>query len=187
MWGWGLDDIDGHGTQMAGLALFGDLTTKLHQGNPVLVANRLESVKLLPDAGMNPHHLLGAVTRNAVNAVERAGPRRRTFTMTATTGQDTPHDGAPTSWSTEVDQLAAGVSGDVEQQRLLLVSAGNTDNFTFGAGNYLSRCDHQENEIESPAQAWNALTVGAYTEKTNLPPGDPSQALAPFALTSDVL
>jgi hypothetical protein len=100
--------------------------------------------------------------------------------MTTTTGEDTPHDGAPTSWSTEVDQLAAGVSGEVKQQRLVLVSAGNTDNFTFGAGNYLDRCDHEDNEIESPAQAWNVLSVGAFTEKTVLPDGEPAQALAPF-------
>lgn len=177
---WGLEDVKGHGTEMGGLALFGDLTPKLHQANPVSVLNRLESVKLLPDAGMNPHHLLGAVTRQAINAVEQVGTRRRTFTMTTTTGEDTPHDGAPTSWSTEVDQLAAGVSGEVKQQRLVLVSAGNTDNFTFGAGNYLDRCDHEDNEIESPAQAWNVLSVGAFTEKTVLPDGEPAQALAPF-------
>lgn len=177
---WGLEDLKGHGTQMGGLALFGDLTPKLHQANPVSVANRLESVKLLPDAGMNPHHLLGAVTRQGVNTVEQNGPRRRTFTMTTTTGEDTPHDGAPTSWSTEVDQLAAGVSGDVKHQRLVLVSAGNTDNFTFSNGNYLDRCDNADNEIESPAQAWNALSVGAYTEKTVLPAGEPAIALAPF-------
>jgi Subtilase family len=177
---WGLEDAKGHGTEMGGLALLGDLTPKLHQANPVSVLNRLESVKLLPDAGMNPHHLLGAVTRQAINTVEQVGHRRRTFTMTTTTGEDTPHDGAPTSWSTEVDQLAAGVSGDIKQQRLVLVSAGNTDNFTFGAGNYLDRCDHVDNEIESPAQAWNVLSVGAFTEKTVLPDGEPAQALAPF-------
>ena len=52
---WGLEDIRGHGTHMAGLALFGDLTSCLHQANPVTVSNRLESVKLVPDAGENPH------------------------------------------------------------------------------------------------------------------------------------
>lgn len=92
---WGLEDIQGHGTHMAGLALFGDLTSSLHQANPVTVSNRLESVKLVPDAGANPHHLLGAVTRGGVNTVEQIHPRRRTFTMPLTTGEDTPHDGAP--------------------------------------------------------------------------------------------
>ena len=176
---WGLEDIRGHGTHMAGLALYGDLTSSLHQANQITVNHRLESVKLLPDAGVNPHHLLGAVTRNGVNAVEQTHPRRRTFAMAATTGEDTPHDGAPTSWSSEVDQLAFGVSGALDIKRLMLVSAGNTDNYSFGAGPYLEKCDHEDNEIESPAQAWNALAVGAFTEKIQLPAGEPAAPLAP--------
>ena len=71
--------------------------------------------------------------------------------MASTTSDDTPHDGAPTSWSTEIDQLAAGVSGVLPEKRLMLISAGNTDNFTFGAGDYLARCDHSDNEIEFPS------------------------------------
>lgn len=177
---WSVEDVKGHGTQMAGLALFGDLTPNLHQANPVRVENRLESIKLLPDTGLNSHHLLGAVTRNAVDTVEQNNQRRRVFTMTTTTGEDSPHDGAPTSWSSELDQLVSGVSGMANEPRLLLISAGNTDNFTFAAGDYLNRCDHEDNEIESPAQAWNAVSVGAYTEKTQLPNGEPARPLAPF-------
>lgn len=175
---WGVEDVKGHGTQLAGLALFGDLTTPLQSAHPIVVAHRLESVKLLPDAGQNPHHLLGAVTRQAINAVE-VTDRRRTFSMAATTDEDTPHDGAPSSWSTEVDQLAAGVSGNRKEPRLILVSAGNTDNFTFGAGSYLDHCDHEDHEIESPAQSWNALCVGAYTEKTLLADADGLTPVAP--------
>lgn len=177
---WDVGDNIGHGTQMAGLALYGDLTSTLQQHLPVEIAFRLESVKLLPDAGHNPHHLLGAVTRDAVDMVEQNHPRRRTFTMAVTTGEDTPHDGAPTSWSSEIDQLAAGVSGQLDNRRLILISAGNTDSGAFGAGDYLDTCDHVDNEIESPAQAWNALCVGAFTEKTHLPPDEPHDALAPF-------
>lgn len=176
---WGLDDIKGHGTQLAGVALFGDLTSALQSALPVIVSHRLESVKLLPDAGVNPHHLLGSVTRRAIDAVEQT-VRRRTFTMAATTDEDTPHDGAPTSWSTEIDQLAAGVSGNRSDPRLILVSAGNTDNFAFTASHYLATCDHADNELESPAQAWNAISVGAYTEKTMLPPADGLTVVAPF-------
>ena len=175
---WGVEDVRGHGTQLAGLALFGDLSTPLQSANPILVNHRLESVKLLPDAGQNPHHLLGAVTRQAINAVELT-PRRRTFTMAVTTDEDTPHDGAPTSWSTEVDQLAAGVSGDRNEPRMLLISAGNTDNNQFGPGPYLDQCDSEDHELEAPAQAWNALCIGAYTEKTLLPDGEGLTPVAP--------
>lgn len=176
---WGVEDTKGHGTQLAGLALFGDLTPTLQNMQPVKIGHRLESVKLLPDAGVNPHHMLGVITRRAIDAVEVTA-RRRTFTMAATTDDDTPHDGAPTSWSSEVDQLAAGVSGKTNTRRLILISAGNTDNFRFGAGNYLSYCDHDDNEIQSPAQSWNPLCIGAYTEKTMLPVEEALTPLAPF-------
>lgn len=177
---WGIDDVRGHGTSMAGLVLYGDLTGPVQQGNPVTVYNRLESVKLLPDVQQNPHHLLGTVTRNGVDTVEGVAERRRTFLLANTTGEDTPHDGAPTSWSTEIDQLAAGVSGNMPTRRLIVISAGNTDNSTFGPGNYLDRCDHADNEIESPAQAWNAISVGAYTEKLILPIEENLVPVAPF-------
>lgn len=59
---WGLDDLVGHGTQLAGLALFGDISVALQTMNPIEVHHRLESVKIIPDAGHNPHHLLGAVS-----------------------------------------------------------------------------------------------------------------------------
>ncbi len=179
---WGVEDTKGHGTQLAGLALFGDLTTPLQIIQPVAIRNRLESVKLLPDAGTNPHDMLGAITRRAIDMVE-VTDRRRTFTMAATTDDDTPHDGAPTSWSAEMDKLAAGVSGDVKIKRLFLISAGNTDNFNFGSGNYLDHCDHEDNEIQSPAQAWNPLCIGAFTEKTTLPS---REALTPVAPMGDL-
>lgn len=176
---WGLEDAVGHGTQLAGLALFGDLTTAVQTMNPIQVRHRLESAKIIPDAGHNPHHLLGAVTRKGINAAETNGDRRRTFTLATTTEDDTPHDGAPTSWSSEVDQLASGVSGDRKIKRLVLVSAGNTNQNQFGNSDYLAVCDLPDNEVESPAHAWNAICVGAYTEKNVLPTGEVGQPLAP--------
>lgn len=176
---WGLEDPVGHGTQLAGLALFGDLTVAVQSLHPIQIRHRLESAKIIPDAGHNPHHLLGVVTRKGINAAEVTGDRRRTFTMASTTEDDTPHDGAPTSWSSEIDQLTSGVSGDKKIKRLLLVSAGNTKQDQFGNGDYLAVCDHPDNELESPAHAWNAICVGAYTEKNVLPAGEVGVPLAP--------
>lgn len=176
---WAVEDLVGHGTQLAGLALFGDLTIALQNMAPIQIAHRLESAKIIPDAGQNPHHLLGAMTRAGINAAEAIADRRRTFAMASTTEDDTPHDGAPTSWSSEIDQLAVGASGLKKIPRLLLVSAGNTDQNLFGNGDYLVTSHLPENEIESPAHAWNAICVGAYTEKNMLPAGQPGVALAP--------
>jgi Subtilase family len=176
---WGVEDLVGHGTQLAGLSLYGDLTTMLQNMVPVQIRHRLESAKIIPDAGHNPHHLLGAMTRAGINAAETIADRRRTFMIASTTEDDTPHDGAPTSWSSEIDQLASGTSGAKKIERLLLVSAGNTNQNLFGNGDYLQISHLPENEIESPAHAWNTICVGAYTEKSVLPPGEPGAALAP--------
>lgn len=177
---WGVEDVKGHGTQLAGLALYGDLSLALESNDPIQISHRLESVKVLPDVGENPHHLLGAVTRKGVNTAEASQLRRRAFVLANSTDQDTPHDGAPTSWSSEIDQLCAGVSGEQSIPRLMIVAAGNTDNMSFTNHDYLDRCDLLENEIESPAQSWNAITVGAYTSKVQLTPDDPITPLAPF-------
>lgn len=177
---WGLDDQCGHGTQLAGLALFGDLSTALESALPVNVSHRLESAKIIPDVGANPHHLLGAMTRRGVNAAEAQGVRRRTFTLASTTEEDTPHDGAPTSWSSEIDQLTAGVSGEAQAQRLMLISAGNTNQNLFTNDDYLSVCDDPQHELESPAHSWNAICIGAYTDKNNLPQGEAGTPVAPI-------
>ena len=121
---WDVEDHGGHGTQLAGLTLFGDLAVALQNMAPIRIAHRLESAKIIPDAGQNPHHLLGAMIRAGINAAETVADRRRTFAMASTTEDDTPHDGAPTSWSSEIDQLAAGASGLKKVARLLLISAG---------------------------------------------------------------
>ena len=84
--GWGVDDDHGHGTQMAGVALAGDLTALLEGAEPVEPEHRLESVKLLPGpgAGGDPRHH-GYVTVEAVARPEIAAPRRlRVFGMAVT-------------------------------------------------------------------------------------------------------
>ena len=49
--GWDVDDADGHGTMMAGLALTGNLTELLAGSDSVELNHRLESVKLLQHDG----------------------------------------------------------------------------------------------------------------------------------------
>jgi Subtilase family len=154
---WSVEDVHGHGTGMAGLALYGDLTTALQAATAQTVYHRLESVKIIPDAGGNPHHLLGAVTRRAIDAAEVRGERARVFTLASTTSDDHPHDGAPTSWSTEVDQLAAGTSGRRRERRLILASAGNVPSHKHLTTRYHDVCDAAEEELEAPGQAWNAI------------------------------
>ena len=177
---WGGDDdgggpyMAGHGTQMAGIALHGDLAQQLASSEPVELRHRLESVKILPPLrfGSNAPHLFGAITAAAVSRPEIQAPaRRRVFSMAVTA--DDRDRGRPTSWSAAVDALAAGRAFDAANQglvylddgtdpvrRLFVVSAGNTSALE---ADHLQRSDLEA--VEDPAQAWNALTVGAHTER----------------------
>lgn len=162
-WGSG-DDHHGHGTELAGIALFGDLTSTLQHSDNIAISHRLESVMVIPPTGYNPYDLLGAITRDAVTLVESANPAiaDRIFCLASTTSDDAGHFGAPTSWASELDQISAGVSNDQPRRRLICVSAGNIGGAVY-ASQYPQRNDAAE--IESPAHSWNALTVGALTEK----------------------
>jgi hypothetical protein len=51
------DDLNGHGTSMAGLALFGAMDGLLLDSSSIRLAHRLESVKILPDHGARPRFL----------------------------------------------------------------------------------------------------------------------------------
>jgi hypothetical protein len=172
---WGTHDHDGHGTEMAGLALYGDLAPVLGGSSPLALRHRLESVKILPPNGQNPPDLYGAITAEAASRAEIQAPeRRRCFSM-AIAATDERDRGQPTSWSTAIDALAAGREFDVSTRglvylddgeegvhRLFVLCAGNVDPIALQP-EYLDRSD--TDAIHDPGQAWNALTVGAFTEK----------------------
>ena len=70
--GWTGGDSNGHGTNMAGAALYGDLTPLLSDNLRVPLTHRLESVKILPDQGQNEPKLYGAITAR-VDCAGRGG------------------------------------------------------------------------------------------------------------------
>lgn len=159
---WGTDDRRGHGTNMAGLALYGDLTQALSSLQTIALTHRLESVKILPNNGSNEKELYGAITKESVARVEVEQPNAtRTFCM-AVTATDYRDRGRPSSWSASIDAISSGY--DDEQQRLVIISAGNTDN---GKRHHYPD-NNITDQVHDPGQAWNALTVGAYTEKVFL-------------------
>ncbi|WP_231993436.1 S8 family peptidase [Pseudomonas syringae] len=126
---WGVDDRHGHGhgTSMAGLALYGDLTHTLRSAEPLIIEHRLESVKLLPIGGANAgdEKNFGFNTVEAVARPEITAPlRARLFSMAVTTvdGRDR---GRPSSWSSALDRLAFDADGQGASPRLFVVSAGN--------------------------------------------------------------
>lgn len=188
---WGTADDQGHGTQMAGLALAGNLTHLLSHNDSVEINHRLESVKLLPRdgaTGSDPcHH--GYLTSEAIARAEITGPfTRRVFSM-AVTARDNRDRGRPSAWSAALDSLAADTEGQSEAPRLIIVSAGNIADLNSWA-EYPDSND--SDGVHDPAQAWNALTVGAFTELVDITEADtehyepvaPVGGLSPFSTTS---
>jgi hypothetical protein len=199
---WGTADrrVQPHGTEMAGLALWGDLNEPLASAGPVELGHRLESVKVLPPRaqGDDGPELWGTLTSDAAALVEIAAPhRRRCFSMAISAPGD--YGGEPTSWSAAVDALAWGGSvtvhrggleylGGSRQRRLFVIAAGNVR----PPRAYMPFPSTQDGSVaEDPAQAWNALSVGASTELAlvgesevrGLRPLAPAGELSPYSRT----
>jgi hypothetical protein len=161
---WGADDTpawSGHGTRMAGVGLYGDLVPVLAGGDPVALPFRLESVRILPpEEEVNDPELYGAIIGEAIARAEVQAPNRRRAIAVAITSPNSGR-GRPTSWSAAVDQLCF----EEEQRRLIILSAGNIGDDLMPA-DHLTRNDLEA--VDDPSQAWNALTVGAFTDKVNI-------------------
>jgi hypothetical protein len=164
---WQLHDHHGHGTGIAGLALYGDLTEALASSLSYRLPARLESVKILPPPpGLNEPELYGRTSEQAVYRVEVQAPSVQRTHVMAVTATDGRERGKPSSWSAAVDQLAFGK--DDEPKRLWVLAAGNSPEEAWGA-----HPDHLETEeIHDPGQAWNVLTVGACTSRWQIDEDD---------------
>ena len=161
-WGTGDSAIhQGHGTAMSGIAFLGDLQNALRSTTPIIIRHRLESVKMLDPAGtQHAPHLYGAVTAECVSRPEVTAPQRpRVFCM-AVTSDFGVQRGRPSSWSAEIDRLAYG---NDTIRRLFLISAGNVSRENIPPTNYIARND--VDPIFNPGQSWNALVVGAQTDR----------------------
>ena len=167
----GFDDtghvgLRSHGTQMASLALHGDLTWLLSTTAPVRLIHRVESVKIIPPHGRppNPEDKLGRLTELAVLDPEAKVPDRKRIYCLAVSNKDRAGN-QPSPWSAAIDRLAAGAlnsDDETEPKRLFLVSSGNTDG---GIVHFDERRTPVDSPVLDPAQSWNALRVGGVTEK----------------------
>ena len=207
---WRPDPVYPHGTEMAGLALYGDVEEALSAAGSVRLDHCLESVKILPDQGENEPRLYAAVTSTAVDMPELQAPERSRIFLMAVTAPSRDDEataaGMPTSWAAAIDALSYGRSvlpvdqgrhgllldrEEPPRPRLFVISAGNIRD-PRAEDDYLARCDVEP--IEDPAQAWNALTVGAYSANddmrsapedfTGYEPIAPAGDLAPTSRTS---
>ncbi|KJY97657.1 S8 family peptidase [Pseudoalteromonas ruthenica] len=188
---WGVEDTEGHGTEMAGLALLGNLTDVLVTNEPVVVSHRLESVKLIPEDGANggDPQLHGYLTSEAVSRPTITAPHRKRVYSMAITARDNRDRGRPSAWSATIDRLAFDTDEQGKSPRLFVVSAGNIKD----PNAWMEYPDSNTTDgIHDPAQAWNALTVGAMTNLARITEADAQQyapiaeigGLSPFSTTS---
>ncbi len=185
---WGTHDHKGHGTLMAGTATYGDLLALLNTAGNFIVGHILESVKILPPPpAQNTKELWGYITAQGVSLAEIQAPARKRVSCLAVTASDHRDQGRPSSWSATIDELTSGAGDNI--RRLFIVSAGNV----IENDEFLKYPEsNQTNLVHDPGQSWNAVTVGAYTEKTRIEdpqlrgytPIAPEGGLSPYSTTS---
>ncbi len=190
---WGTHDHKGHGTLMAGLVAYGDLQGKLESITPVKLTHSLESVKILPPPkqGKNDPEFWGSITIQGISLAEIQNPNNKRITCMAVTAEDTRDRGRPTSWSAAIDKITSGATESDGEKRLIILAVGNIQD-----DNQLKNYPSAQitDSIHDPAQAWNALTVGAYTQFTDIINSEYSEyssvagknQLSPFSTTSFV-
>lgn len=189
---WGTNDHSplrgGHGTLMAGIAGYGKLEEALITGNIVTLTHKLCSVKILPRPNQEEtkEEHWGAITNQAISRAEIQNNNHTLIYCLSVTALKGVDKGRPSSWSGEIDNLAFG---EGENQRLIIISAGNIRDEeswrNYPASNFTS-------SVQNPAQSWNAIVAGAYTDKTQVnddnyleytPVGNEGE-LSPYSSTS---
>lgn len=190
---WGLADNADHGTGVAGLALYEDLGDMITSDARPVLTHRLESVKIFEPAQRTEEELYGAVAQQGFDRAAAAkAEANRIYCSAVTTDETEITDGTPTSWSAAMDAAISHPDDPEEQHELFLVSAGNVTTNQLNEAGYPDA--NRIRSVRSPGQAWNALTVGAYSENTYIDdeslrsqgyvPAAAHCGLSPFSSTS---
>jgi len=187
---WGVQDDPhfGHGTLMAGTIIYGDLAEALETTDNYRILHRIESVKILPPwPAQNTKEFWGFLTAQGLSRAEIQAPDRKRIICLAVSSTEDIDRGRPSSWSAEIDAVTSGAEDS--RKRFFIISAGNADDPI----NYMRYPDaNQSLSIHNPGQSWNAITVGAFTNKTkitdttleNYQPVAHEGELSPFSTTS---
>lgn len=154
----------GHGTPMAGLILFGDLTEALDGFQQFQIFHNLESIKIIEPGQPNTPELYGAITQEAIARAEIINPNFKRIICMAVTSESIVHLGRPSSWSAAIDQQLFGDAEVRNGNSIIFISSGN-----LALDERInSPLINEQASIEDPAQSFNAITIGSYTLKDSL-------------------
>ncbi|MEX2566887.1 MAG: S8 family peptidase [Cyclobacteriaceae bacterium] len=160
---WGTNDswgYAGHGTPMSGIIFFGDLSEALSSKENFSIFHHLESIKMIHEAHPTDPDFYGQITEEAIGRAEVNSANQRVFCMAISADGDS-HHGRSSSWSAAIDKSAFG---EENWKRLILVSGGNIPNYRW----LDYPISNHEYSIHNPAQAFNVVTIGAYTLKDHI-------------------
>jgi hypothetical protein len=158
---WGTEDSNpngGHGTPVAGLALYGDLTDIFDSRDNIQIYHGLESFKVLFNSSPNDPELYGAITESGINTPIIDRPSNLRVYCLTITDPNFRMQGRPSAWSAAIDKICFG---KVSRPQLFIVSGGNVKiekHEDYPALNLTET-------VHDPAQAYNAITVGTFTRK----------------------
>ena len=186
---WGKSDQQNHGTPMSSVALYGDLYPHLASQEKIEIGHGLISVKVLPEPGfpVNEPDFYGLIIEDSIQRADVIDGQAKKIVCYAITHPQEISNGRPSVTSSYVDKICLGTSDAVP--RLCLLAAGNIpDDILHAQYDDLNTLS----QVEDPAQSWNAITVGAYTEKTAIntkgngkqKPLAPAGGLSPRSRTS---
>ncbi|MRX46939.1 S8 family peptidase [Pedobacter puniceum] len=154
----------GHGTPMAGLVLYGDLSDALAHNDKIQIFHHLESIKLISSNHPHDPQNYGYVTKEALGRAVLINPTHKRIVCLSITEENADHHGTPTLWSAAIDQLSFADEEGFNENTLFLISSGNLldeERINYPLAN-------DDCSINSPAQAFNAITIGAYTLKDRI-------------------
>lgn len=157
---WPLGDSGGHGTKMAGVAAYGNLNSVLEKTALSDINHQLESVKIIPAQG-NEFHQYSFVMLDGISNAQIANPKYNRIYCMAVTAENQNDFGKPSSWSAILDGVIFG-NNDDNDKKLFVVSVGNVrdeQDWKMYPKSNLNLI------VESPAQSWNSIGIGAFTAK----------------------
>ena len=158
---WTSADRHGHGTEMAGLALYGPQLGELLLAAivPSGFTTAWKPSRFFPTSERTIRPIMARSPSAPSPRSKSRRPIRPRVICMAITAPDKDQC-LPTLWSASLDQMCSGAIDD--HRRLMFVSAGNfRDEMTVDR---YPEANHNAS-VQDPAQAWNVVTVGAYTEK----------------------
>lgn len=164
---WGIEDTGadgGHGTGMAALVLFGDLTEALDSSAPIRILHGIESFKVFQSGTATEKELHGIIYLDGVSTVSISNAEVKRVYCISVTNDGVIKSGRPSSASSTLDQITFGSAFEGSNPQLVLVSGGNVE--LTNHGDYPSQ--NFIRSIQDPGQAYNVLTIGAFTQKDKL-------------------